>query len=176
MTQTGGLLWARKLVRASCVTSRMTALEHSPCFCTSALGSNAVPGHLRSLANDWYREAKSGLVVLRFVAGNCAVSLTGGIAKDWQGRGFLQPQRWRCAARRRFHVGTGRIRSHNRCRIYDCRCFHNSQSIDQFIAVEGESRYEGLGHTAQTSDRANPGLGGRNSDVVQGGPPKAGAI
>ncbi len=40
---------------------------------------------------------------------------------------------------------TGRIRSHLRCRIYDCRYFPNSQTIDQALAVWGESIYAVLG-------------------------------
>ena len=43
------------------------------------------------------------------------------------------------------HVGTGHDRAHNRCRTYDCRRIPNSQTIDQPLAVEGESIYEGLG-------------------------------
>lgn len=36
-----------------------------------------------------------------------------------------------------------------RCRIYDCRRIPNSQTIGQFLAVLGESIYEGLGINVQ---------------------------
>jgi hypothetical protein len=51
-----------------------------------------------------------------------------------------------CLARRsrRFHAGTVHNRVHLRCRIYDCRRVPKSQHIGLFLAVGGESIYEGL--------------------------------
>ncbi len=36
------------------------------------------------------------------------------------------------------------MRAHLRCRIYDCTRFPKAKTIDQFLAVVGESIYEGL--------------------------------
>lgn len=44
----------------------------------------------------------------------------------------------------------GDNRAHFRYRTYDCRRFHNSRSIGQLLAVEGESKYDLLATAANS--------------------------